>query len=96
MRGRSMSAEQRYRIQFSRRQVECGHPSRRNAVANNAAEFIDGTRTQPAAVCQVRTAFGSMSVAMAYRTVLLKKLARILRDGSQGKGQENKEPHGSL
>ena len=51
---------------------------------------------KPAAVCQIRTALGSMPVSMTDRTLLLKKLARILRDGSQDKGQENKEPHGSL
>ena len=61
--------------------------------ANYAAEFIDGARTKATAVCQIGTALGSVSVAMAYRTVLLKKLAIILRDGSQSNGQENEEPH---
>ncbi len=51
------------------------------------------TRAQAAAVCQVRAAFGSMSVSMTDRAVLLKKLGAILRDGSQDKGQRNKEPH---
>ena len=93
MRGRSMSAPAALSNPVQPGQIECGHPSRWYAVANDAAEFVDRTCAQTTAVDEVGAAFCSMPVSMTDRTLLLKKLARILCDGSDDKGQEDKRPH---